>query len=158
MISEELKQFIGKTGSAVAMEVEKGDIMRYADAVDDANPLYRDEAYARRSRYGSLIAPPGFFGWPSRWGKAGPYFTALRLELDAAMARAGFRRALDGGIEYDFLLPVRAGDTLSATPRILSIDERESRSGKMMFTVIETTYVNQEGELAARARQTFIHR
>lgn len=158
MISEELQQFIGRSGSAVTLEVARGDIRRYADAVDDPNPLYRDEEYARRSRHGALIAPPGFFGWPSQWGKAGPYFTTLRLELDAAMARAGFRRTLDAGIEYDFLLPVRAGDTLSATPRILSISEREARSGKMMFTVIETSYVNQAGAMAAQARQTFIHR
>ena len=44
------------------MEVEKGAIKKYADAVDDHNPLYWDDEYAKNSRYGSIIAPPGFFG------------------------------------------------------------------------------------------------
>jgi 3-hydroxybutyryl-CoA dehydratase len=33
-------------------------IQRYCRAVCDLHPLYFDEEYARRSRYGGLIAPP----------------------------------------------------------------------------------------------------
>ena len=33
-------------------------IQKYCRSVNDLNPLYFDEEYARRSRYGGLIAPP----------------------------------------------------------------------------------------------------
>ena len=44
-------------------------IKKFADAMDDRNPLYWDEEYAGNSRFGSIIAPPGFFGWPSKWAR-----------------------------------------------------------------------------------------
>ena len=57
MLPEEITAFIGKSEETVIMEVEKGAIKKFADAVDDPNPLYWDEEYARGSRYGSIIAP-----------------------------------------------------------------------------------------------------
>ena len=65
MLPEEITKFIGEAGDTRTLEVEKGAIRRFADAVDDPDPLYYDEEYARNSRYGSMIAPPGFFGWPT---------------------------------------------------------------------------------------------
>src|SRR4030042_6455742 len=64
MLTEEMAEFIGKSIGTVACEVEKGFIKRFADAVEETNPLYWDEEYAAKSRYGLIIAPPGFFGWP----------------------------------------------------------------------------------------------
>lgn len=158
MIPEAAARLIGKTDNMIIMEVEKGAIKKYADAVSDYNPLYWNAEYARNSRYGSLIAPPGFFGWPCYWAEAGPIFSGLREEIIKAITEAGFDRVLDGGIEYEFYLPVRAGDTLAAAPRIKDIYERESKNGKMLFSVIETSYMNQNGDMAARARQTLIYR
>ena len=40
MLPEEIKKLIGTSGSVKFYEVEKGAIRRFADAVDDANPLY----------------------------------------------------------------------------------------------------------------------
>ena len=96
-------------------EVEKGAIRRFADAVDDYNPLYHDEEYARKSKYGSIIAPPGFFGWPSKQARNSPLAVDIPTELESAFERAGYPLSLvlDGGMEYEFFLPVRAGDVLS---------------------------------------------
>jgi len=101
MLPEEIARFIGKVGDIIIVEVEKGAIKRYADAVGDFNPLYWDGEYAGKSRYGSIIAPPGFFGWPSKWSEWGPNYTSLREEITPGLAQAGYRRALDGGIEYE---------------------------------------------------------
>ncbi len=158
MLPEGVTRLIGKSGDTVIMEVEKGAIKRYADAVGDFNPIYWDEDYARGSRYGSIIAMPGFFGWPTRWAESGPNSSKLREGLFAALAQAGYNRALEGGIEYEFLSPVRAGDVLTALPGITSISERETKKGTLVFSVTETTYTNQSGDLVARVRQTLIHR
>ena len=158
MLPEEVTRLIGKAGDVAIMEVEKGAIKKYADAVDDFNPLYWDEEYARNSRYGSIIAPPGFFGWPTRWTGSMPAFPKLRDEVSAILTQAGYTRGLDGGIEYEFFCPVRAGDILTALSRIIDIYEREGKTGKVVFSVIETTYTNQNGDLVAKARQTSIRR
>ena len=158
MLPEEVTKLVGSTGDITIMEVEKGAIKRYADAVGDFNPIYWDDEYAKNSRYGSIIAPHGFFGWPTRWSELGPTHSKLREEMLAAVTQAGYSRVLDGGIEYEFFSPARAGDILAALPRIISIYERETKTGTLAFSVMETTYTNQNGALVARARQTLIHR
>jgi acyl dehydratase len=40
--------------------VEKGAILMFARAVGDTNPIYYDEAYAKGTEVGSVIAPPTF--------------------------------------------------------------------------------------------------
>jgi len=152
---EDLAKLVGMTEEPVVMEVEKGAIKRFASAVDDPNPLYVDEEYARNSRFGAVIAPPGFFGWPA---KPGPMFGKLQEELLGAMAKEGFTRLLDGGIDYEFFLPVRAGDTLVSYRKVANITVREGKAGKMVLGITETSYLNQHGDLVARARQTLICR
>lgn len=154
MVPEELKQFVGKIDPPHVREVEKGSIRRYADAVGNDNPLYYDEEYARKSRYGGIIAPPGFFGWP----KATVPQSEGIIGLMTAMINAGFYRILDGGMSYDCYLPVRADDTLIASPKVQSVSEKEGKSGTMIVCNFETTYVNQNGDLVAKAYQTLIGR
>ncbi len=158
MLPEAVTGLVGKAGDIIILEMEKGAIKRYAHAVDDLNPLYLDEEYATNSRYGGVVAPPGFFGWPTRWTGNLPTVTSLTRTLVAALRAAGYTRLLDGGIEYEFFSPVRAGDILAALPRIVRISERETKGGKLVFSVIESTCTNQNGELVARARQTLINR
>lgn len=165
MLPEEITKFIGKSIGVVACEVEKGSIKRFADAVDDPNPLYWDEKYAAKSRYGSIIAPPGFFGWPVKLPRGMTFQRPTDISdppeitenLRAALAKAGFWRAVDGGIEFEFFLPVRAGDALSAKSSIKDIREREGKAGKMAFLIIETAYYNQKNELVAKAGATAIY-
>lgn len=158
MLPPEVTQLIGKVGETILLEVEKGAIRKYADAVGDRNPLYWDEEYAKRAGFGGIIVPPGFFGWPARWGIAGPVFGSLSQEVTEAVAEAGYRRRLYGGTEYEFYRHIRAGDILSATPKIKDVYERQGKTGKMVFLVIETTYINQNGELVAKGRETVIRR
>jgi len=72
MIPDEIKKLIGTSGTVKYYEVEKGAIRRFAEAVNDANPLFQDEEYARKSQYGTIIAPPGFFGWPLKQTRGSP--------------------------------------------------------------------------------------
>lgn len=158
MLPAEVAQLIGKTGETVTMEVEKGAIKKFADAIGDRNPLYWDKEYARKSEYGGLIAPPGFFGWPVSWTAVMPLASALRDECIDTISKAGFPRVLDGGIDYEFFHPVYAGDILKAESKIADVRERESKGGKMLFGILETSYTNQEGRLLAKERRTIIQR
>lgn len=153
-ITDELRAMVGTVTEPVIHEVERGAIRRYVEAVDDPNPLFSDVGYARGTKYGELICPPGFFGWPATRDGVAEMLAALR----SALARAGCPRLLDGGMEYEFYLPIRAGDILISYARLADITEREGKMGKMLFTTVDTTYINQNGDVVAKARQTRIHR
>ncbi|MFC1940078.1 MaoC family dehydratase N-terminal domain-containing protein [Chloroflexota bacterium] len=160
MLPEEVTGLIGKRGSIRILEIEKGAIRKFADAVDDWNPLYWDEEYARQSKYGAIIAPPGFFGWPTKWSKGTTFLHQANITAEArdALSKVGYSRSLDGGMEYEFFTPVRAGDTLVASSMIKDIVAREGKTGKLAFIFTETTYTNQNGDLVAKAIGTSIHR
>jgi acyl dehydratase len=158
MLPQEVLQLIGKTGETVIMDVEKGAIKKFADAVGETNPLYWDEDYAKNTEYGGIIAPPGFFGWPVKWKGPMPMASELRQEAVAIIAQAGYPRVLDGGIEYEFFSPIPADDTLTAKSVIADIQEREGKTGKMILTILKTTYVNQDGNLVAEERKITIQR
>ncbi len=158
MLSEDIKEFVGRGGDARVFEIEKGAIRRFADAVDDQNPLFRDDEYARNSQYGAIIAPPGFFGWPTRLPRGAALAGGSDGGLGAAIAKAGYTRLLDGGVDYEFFAPVRAGDTLVATSKLKDVRERDGGTGKMVIVRNETTYYNHNGDLVATAITTSIHR
>ena len=158
MIPEEAQQYIGKAEPPHIRDVEKGAIRRYAEAVGNNNPLYNDDECARMTRYGGIIAPPGFWGWSMKPAAASTGLPQLVADLQAALAKAGYPRILDGGISYEFHIPVRPGDKLTVSPRVKNITEKEGKSGAMMVCDLETTYINQNGQLVATASQTFIAR
>jgi acyl dehydratase len=150
LITDELRKLIGVTLDTIVFKVEEGAIQRYAQAIGDPNPLFNAPDYASKTRYGRLLAPPGFTGWPAKAGRP-------TEKLFAFLVKAGAPpRILDGGIEFEFIEPVGAGDVLTATTKIAKVAERETKLGKTMFTTAEVTYVNQKGKVALRSWATII--
>ena len=150
LITDELKKLIDVASEPIIFKVEEGAIQRYAQAIDDPNPLYNDPDYASKTRHGRLLAPPGFTGWPIKADRPTD-------KLFETLIKAGAPpRVLDGGVEFEFIDSVGAGDILTATTKIASITERETRLGKTMFTIVEITFVNQRGNVALKSRSTLI--
>jgi acyl dehydratase len=138
-----MRAFIGVESAPVTYDVEKGAVAKFARAISDLNPLYLDELVARNSPYGGLIAPPTFLRSliPGRYAKPFP---------------EPFSYVLDGGSEYRFFAPVRVGDRITVTRRIVELFEKQGRLGMMLFRVTEIKYANQLGEVAAMQRSTLI--
>ena len=59
---------------------------------------------------------------------------------------------MNAGDEYEFYAPVHVGDRITVHRRVLGIDEKQGKQGKMYLTRAEATYVNQHGTLVARAK------
>jgi len=150
LITDEMRKLIGVTLDTIVFKVEEGAIQRYAQAIGDPNPLFNDPDYASKTRYGRLLALPGFTGWPAKAGRP-------TEKLFAFLVKAGApARILDGGIDFEFIEPVGAGDVLTATTKIANVAERETRLGKTMFTTAEVTYVNHKGKVALKSWATII--
>lgn len=143
-LTEEMRQqAIGLEGQPATTDVEKGAIIKFAEAIGDENPVFNDEAAARESRYGGLIAPPTFLR----------SVTSSRVVLPFDFP---FERRLDGGSEWEYFVPIRPGDRITAVARIEDINEREGRLGVMIITSTKTTYRNQFDQVVATQTGTSI--
>ena len=134
---------IGVEGAPSVLEVEKGAIVRFAQAVEDPNPLWNDEKVARETRYGGLVAPPTFL-------------RSVGVDRPELPFKVPFDRMLDGGSDWEYFEPVRVGDRITAVARITDVSERSGRLGTMLMTVIEITYTNQFGQKVATQQGTTI--
>ena len=137
------RQAVGRKGPAVTVAVEKGAIQAFARAIGDANPLFNDEAAARRSRHGGLVAPPTFLR------SVGSTRPELPFEVP-------FTRLLDGGSDWEYFEPVRPGDRITSASQITDIAERTGRMGLMLFMTILITYRNQFDQMVATQTSTTI--
>lgn len=154
-IPEKVSELIGKPlGGIQIFEVERGAIRRFADAVDDPNPLYHDIEYAKNSKYGEMIAPLGFRGWPLKGG-----LMEMMGSVIGPMMNAGYPVILDAGVEFESSIPIRAGDSLACYPTITNIAEKTTKSGKgMLILTVETHCLNQNGDKALVERASIICR
>jgi acyl dehydratase len=138
---------IGKTTEICSMEVEKGHIRRFAQAIGDDNPLYHDQEHAKRSRYGAIIAPPTF---PTVFGFEGE---RVLEGLDI-----NYARLLHGEQEYEYFAPIRAGDIIRFNTTITDVTEKEGKSGTMDIITTEMTGHNQDNEKVFIGRSTVVIR
>ena len=67
-----------------------------------------------------------------------------------------FNRLLDGGSDWEYFYPVRAGDRITAISEIADINERTGRMGLMIITSIVVTYRNQFDQISATQTSTSI--
>jgi acyl dehydratase len=154
-IVEDLQKKVGTEGKPVRLEIEKCLVRRYVEAVGDNNPLWQDEEYARGTSYGGIIAPPWLLcALMATFPTVSQAKTLPSAVPEVTLPR---ERVLDGGGEWEFSLPLRLGDTITARTKLGKVFEREGRIGKMLFFVYETKYTNQRGELVARSSSTLIN-
>jgi acyl dehydratase len=134
------RSLIGVWGPTSTMKIELGKIREFARAVKDANPAYREEA---------PVAPPTFLMTIAHWvGDLGATRSAVKLD---------YRRLLHGEQDFEYVRPIRAGDTLTFRSRTKEVFEKEGkRGGTMLFVIGETEFTNQRGEVVAYMRNTAI--
>lgn len=127
--------------------VTQEQIVAYARAYGETNPLYTDEDAAKVGPYAGLIAPPTFV-----FRLRGKHFMPKRLPVE--VSRAGF----DAGKDLELGVPVRPGDVLTTSTTVHDIYEKTGRSGTMVFLVLRTTVTNQKQESVAIIDQRMMFR
>lgn len=120
-------------------EATRDTIRHFVDGIGDDNPLWRDETYARKTRYGRIIAPPLFI---------------------YSVAWAGAARGLPGvhgfysGSDFEFLRPIYLGDSITCEARAGELVEKPSKyAGRAVIQYTYVIYRNQSGEVIAKTRE-----
>ena len=149
-ITQDMKDHIGVEEILGSIEIEKGAIIKFAQAIDDQNPLFQQESIASKSNNRGIVAPPTFLR------SVDAACALLDTESKIDIIPEHFNARVDGGSEWEYFGHVRPGDTITVTKTIQEIFERSGRMGEMLFVVSLTKYVNQLEELITTQTTTGI--
>ncbi|KGR83378.1 FAS1-like dehydratase domain-containing protein [Lysinibacillus odysseyi] len=142
---EVTKEHIGLSTERYKVDIEKGHIRRFCQAIGDTNPLFLDEQAATESAYGGLIAPLTF-----------P--VALSDEKVTFPLKLDVRRMLHGEQEFIYYKPLRSETSYTAQMKVADVYEREGKSGKMKFIILDTEFRDDNDELVVVSRTNIIYR
>ena len=146
--------------------IEASHIMMFARSIGDDNPIYYDEEYKSESGCEGIIAPPTFAQSSAQfdpdyilrpktcgqgWFGSGKEPTGLKPSSSGG-GGGGAGGGLHAEQHFEYHLPLKAGDILSATTKPGNAWEKESkRAGKLKFSESVTEYRNQDGDLVITA-------
>lgn len=128
------RSIVGEASEPQVFEVEKGAVVKFAEAIGDPHPDYR----------AGLAVPPTF---PTTFRIATPGLAGI----DPA-------RFLHGEQEYSYERPIRAGDRLTCVARLVDVYEREGKLGRMTFVIAAIEGRDEAGQPVFTGRSTVIVR
>lgn len=149
LLTDEHRAWIGRASEPVTVTVSRRDIVKYAIATEQLQRRYLEGDAAPAMFLFNLFGIPtalaalGEDGLPRTRG-AGP-----KLPLTRVMA---------GGTELLQHRPIRPGDVLTGTQRIVDMYEKQGAQGPLIFTVRELRVVDADGLPVLEERQTAIAR
>jgi len=141
------RDYVGRVfGVSDPYQVSRVKIAEFADAIGDANPVYRDKAAAQSAGHSDVIAPPTFAIVISMAG-SGAALADPGLGLNYAMVVHGEQR-------FSYSRPITAGDVVTA--QVTLTDIRDAGRNVMLTTSTEIKTV--AGEHVCTAVSTIVER
>lgn len=124
-------------------EVASKDAIRhFVDGYGDANPLYRDDEYAKKTRWGRLVAPPTFL------------YSCL-VGVSGAMGGLRGAHALHIGDQWQWFRPIYLDDRISGEIHLAELAEVKGQFASRLFHQSSiTTFRNQKSETVANWKHT----
>jgi acyl dehydratase len=132
---------IGRELSTGSATVDAAHVAAFAKALRDPNPAYE----GADATTAPLTYPIAFM----TQALAGGSSAFLELGLN-------FMTLVHGEQEFEYLRPVRLGETLSLRGRVGDIYEKTGSSGTLDFVILETEARDVAGELVFYSRNTLI--
>ncbi|HEY6697854.1 MAG TPA: MaoC family dehydratase N-terminal domain-containing protein [Acidimicrobiales bacterium] len=128
--------------------VQVNDIRRWAQGMQNPNPVYYDDRFAAEGRFGRIVAPQSFAVATDVGHGATP---AIQGTIPGS-------HMIFGGDEWWFFGPrIEPGDRIKGERMLFDYRVTETKfAGPTMFSRGDTTYINQRGEMVAKQRSTSI--
>jgi acyl dehydratase len=142
------QSLVGREYPPFSVPVEAGRLRLFAKAAGLTDPVYTDEAEARRRGFRSIPAPPTFAY--SITMDAGQSFNVLE-DLGAPL-----ERAVHGAQRFVFRKPICAGDVITGRQRVAKVYEK--KNGELLFIETEIPLVDQDGAPVCDLYSTIIVR
>ena len=150
-LTDEQTALVGKESPArpAPYAVNQAMARFWCEMVEDPNPIYFDEDYARSTWLEAPFAPPAMlFTWGMQpvWPEEGRHESMI-----ARLSLPGCTTTLAVNATQEYLVPLRFGDIVTITNQIVSIgEEKTTRLGTGHFVTILDTFRNQHNEAAGR--------
>lgn len=153
--------------------LEREELRRFVQAIMDDDPAYYDEEVARRTKAGTIVAPPLYPLYSLRrpLGMPDPLQAVSDNpdhdgvgETTSSMQGlppipSPFLRRLNGGNDVEIYRYLKLGERAVAKTHYKSLELKKSKNGNnMLVVVIETRWETDSGELLMINRQTSIRR
>ena len=131
-------------------------IRHWCETLEDGNPLYIDEEFARGKGYHGLVVPPIAifpasrfpFRWP--WPPKGGYQRIVLYEVKRLLE---LPVAIATDSEIEFFKAVEIGERLSLSDRLVTLSPwKTTRLGDGHFITYATSYWNERGDKVAEQR------
>jgi acyl dehydratase len=132
---------------AEAYEVSREVVRRFADAIGDPNPAYRDRAAAQALGHPDVVAPPTFLT------VLGFRFLAESPMLDPDLG-LDYRLVVHGEQRFVLHRPVVAGDVLRVVSSVTDIRD----AGRNELVTTRTAVTTLDGEQVAELFSTVVSR
>jgi acyl dehydratase len=131
------------------VDIERGRLRSFANAIGETNPVYSDLDAARAEGHDDLPVPPTFlFGLGlGRGAEDFAWLTDLGVDL---------RHVLHGEQSFSYHAVAHAGDTVTLAPRITDVFTK--RGGALQFLIRETAVSASDGSPVADLRETIVVR
>jgi acyl dehydratase len=143
-IPPKLKQMIGKSSKPATYDIEKGQLRRFARAIEDEDAIHVDEKAAKAAGFESLVAPPTF--------------PAALHSVDALLEDLGIdpRSTMHAEEEYEYFRAIVAGDELVVTHKVVNAYDKQAPNGRLIFVVLETRGNDKRGKPVFKGRRVLV--
>ena len=144
----------GHATSSVVVEVERGRIRSFANALGETNSIYLDVAAARNAGFPDLVAPPSFFVVLEALANETLLNRGERTAHE--VIRCDNRYLLHGEEDYSYRGLVFAGEEVTVRTRVAEFYEKNE--GALEFAALESTVDHVARGRLIDAKRVLVHK
>ena len=160
----DFNEYIGMSTGSGTLVIERAPVTQFAQAIHDANPVYRNADAAAAAGFAGIPAPPTYGFIAKNWGRweerqpadGEPTRNAMAEVMGGLLAKGGM--ILHGEQTFTYHRPLVSGEVLTYEGKVADLYQKPTGDRIMTFLVTEDTYTDEAGELVLTSVMNLIHR
>ncbi len=143
---------IGHSFPPFSVTIERAKIRELAIAIGDDNAVYQSQQAAQAAGYADVPLPPTIATMFLFWGNAHFVEQLAQLGLD-------INRLMHREEEYEYLVPIHLGETLTGVMTVLDgANRRGPGNTSIELVTLQIRYTNQQGQVVFIATTRLVSR